>query len=148
MTEDLKRHLTLTRRFDAAPERVFDAWLDPDKARHWLYTAPGDEAWTGEIDGRVGGRYRITVRREGTDYTVIGEYLEIERPRRLVFTFCMPQFSTPVDRVVVEIEPDGEGCVLTLTHENVPAGDHTETREGWGTMFGLLATLLAQPPRD
>lgn len=93
MSDDLARFLRMTRHFDAAPERVFDAWLDPEMARQWLFASPKDESYAWEADPRVGGTYRITVRRDGQDYTGLGEYLEIERPRRLVFTFAMPQFS-------------------------------------------------------
>jgi len=107
------RILRMTRRFEAAPERVFDAWLDPATARRWLFTLPSDQEYRAELDARVGGRWTITARRGGMDYTAVGEYLEIDRPRRLVFTFAMPQFSPNSDRLTVEIAPDGAGCILT-----------------------------------
>lgn len=56
----------MTRRFEASPERVFDAWLNPATVRRWLFASPNDEAYTAEIDPRVGGRYTITARRIGT----------------------------------------------------------------------------------
>ena len=45
----------------------------------------------------------IVDRRDGIDYRALGEYLEIDRPRRLVFTFAMPQFSPDFNKVTVEI---------------------------------------------
>ena len=99
--------LRLTRRFDAAPERVFDAWTDPKLAAGWLFTTPTSEAHTAAIDLRVGGRWEIVDRRDGVDYRAIGEYLEVEQPRRLVFTFGMPQFADGFSKVTVEIAPDG-----------------------------------------
>ncbi|MDQ3692084.1 MAG: SRPBCC domain-containing protein [Chloroflexota bacterium] len=93
IADDADRFLQLTRRFDVAPERVFDAWLDPDTARKWLFAVPALERYHIEAEARVGGRWTITARRGGIDYTALGEYLEIDRPRRLVFTFAMPQFS-------------------------------------------------------
>ncbi len=142
MTGDPDRVLRVTRHFDASPERVFDAWLDPQTARKWLFTSPTSEMHSTEIDPRVGGTYAITDRRDGTDYTGGGEYLEIDRPHRLVFTFGMPQFSPDFDRVTVEIVPDGAGCVLTLTHEGLAPGDTRETEEDWGKMFDALAATL------
>src|SRR6266540_6763946 len=69
MTVDPNRILRLTRRFNASPERVFDAWLNPETAKKWLFATPADEMYTAELDARVGGRYTITARRAGTDYT-------------------------------------------------------------------------------
>lgn len=70
-------------------------------------------------DPRVGGTYRVVDRRNGQEFVAGGEYLEINRPRRMVFTFRMAQFSDSVDRVVVEIAPLANGCRLTLTQEIV-----------------------------
>jgi hypothetical protein len=75
----------------ASAERVFDAWVNPGTAAKWLFTTPKSEWHNAEMDVRVGGRWTIVDRREGTDYKAIGEYLEIDRPRRLAFTFGMPQ---------------------------------------------------------
>ena len=135
--------LTIVRRFAATAERVFDAWLDPARASRWLFTAPGREAHSMENDPRVGGRWVITDRRDGVDYKALGEYLEIDRPRRLVFTFGMPQFSPEFNRVTVEIVPDGEGCLMTVTQEGVPLDHHPETREGWEEMFVMLDAVVA-----
>ncbi|HEY1012230.1 MAG TPA: SRPBCC domain-containing protein [Herpetosiphonaceae bacterium] len=140
---DPERVLRMTRRFAAAPERVFDAWLRPETARRWLFASAADEAYRAEIDARVGGRYEITARREGVDYTAVGEYLEIDRPRRLVFTFAMPQFSPEADWIIVELAPDGAGCLLTFTQQGLPPEYHAATEEGWSLMFELLAALLA-----
>jgi uncharacterized protein YndB with AHSA1/START domain len=144
MTADHSKVFRMTRRFDASPERVFDAWVNPETARKWLFTSPTSERNTTEIDARVGGKWAITDRRGGTDYTGLGAYLEIDRPRRLVFTFAMPQFSEDADRIVVEIAPDGAGSMLTLTHELLPPDYHKATEDGWGKMFDVLDAVLAQ----
>jgi len=102
MTEILET-LRITRRFDAAPERVFDAWLDPARAGRWLFTSPTSERHSTDLDVRVGGKWTIVDRRDGVDYTARGDYLEVDRPRRLVFSFGMPQFSPLSCRVIVEI---------------------------------------------
>ena len=141
MTADPSKMFRMTRRFEASPERVFDAWIDPETARKWLFTSPTSESNRTELDPRVGGEWTITDRRDGVDYTALGEYLEIDRPRRLVFTFAMPQFSPHSDRVVVEIAPEGMGCLLTLMPELMPPDYHSATEEGWGKMFDNLDTL-------
>jgi uncharacterized protein YndB with AHSA1/START domain len=134
--------LRMTRRLDASPERVFDAWLDPAVAGRWLFTTPGSESHSTDLDARVGGAWTIVDRRDGVDYRALGEYLEIDRPRRLIFTFGMPQFSDGFNRVTVEIAPDGEGALLTLTQEALPPEAISALEEGWGAMFDQLAAAL------
>ena len=134
--------LRMSRRFDASPERVFDAWLDPAIAAKWLFTTPGSESHSTEIDARVGGAWTIVDRRDGVDYRALGEYLQIDRPRRLVFTFGMPQFSDSLNRVTVELTPDGQGALLTLTQEGLPPGTESALEEGWRAMFDQMACAL------
>src|SRR5262245_17147222 len=109
MTADPDRTLRMTRRFEALPERVFDAWLKPKLARKWFFASQADELFTTQIDARDGGRWAITARRDGADYTASGEYLEIERPHRLVFTIAMLQFSPNSDRITIETASSGAG---------------------------------------
>jgi len=138
--------LKVVHRFDASAEHVFDAWLDPQVARRWLFsTAPGDIV-RAEVDARVGGRFSFVRRGDGGDLEHVGEYLEIDRPRRLVFTFAVPALSPEYDRVTVEIVRRDTGCELTLTSEMTPE-IHAEwgerTREGWATLLAALDRLLA-----
>src|SRR5579872_4279579 len=109
-----------TRRFSSSPECVFDAWLDVDRARKWLFsTSSGQMIWL-QIDPRVGGLFLVVERRDGVDIEHLGQYLEIERPRRLVFTMAVPQESLRTTRVTVQIAPAKKGCKLRLTHEGIP----------------------------
>jgi uncharacterized protein YndB with AHSA1/START domain len=135
--------LRLTRRFDASPERLFEAWTEPNLASRWLFTTPSSEWHSAELDVRVGGKWTIIDRRDGVDYRALGEYLEVERPRRLVFSFGMPQFSPAFDRVVVEIAPEGQGSILTLIQERLPAEAVAATEQGWREMFAVLEATLA-----
>lgn len=83
-------------------------------------------------------------RRDGIDVEHVGEYLEIDRPRRLVFTFGVPQFSPEFTRVRVDIVPSGSAFELTLTHEGVLRDYASQTRQGWtGILEGLAAALRA-----
>ena len=138
--------LRITRRFDASPERLFDSWLDPAIARQWLFSSPGADvaARRVEIDPRVGGKWLLTNQHEGVEILGLGEYLEIDRPRRLVFTFAIPQFSPDFDRIVVEIVPEGSGSLLTLTHEKLPPEFHAATESGWLKMFDQLDGVLSR----
>ncbi len=131
----------VSRHIKAAPDRLLDAFLKPELASKWLFTSPKSENNKTEMDPRVGGKWKVVDRRGGADYTGIGEYLEIVRRKRkrVVFTFGMPQFSDEFDLVVVEIVPEDEGSLLTLTQLGLPEGSEAPLKQGWEEMLDLLA---------
>lgn len=134
----------VTRRFDASAERVFDAWLDAEMARRFLFATSTGQMVRAEIDPRVGGTFNFTDRRDGVDVVHMGEYLEIDRPRRLVFTFHVGTDSQELSRVSIDIAPAGTGCELTLTHEMDPkwAQFKERTLAGWTMILGNLAAAV------
>jgi uncharacterized protein YndB with AHSA1/START domain len=138
-------HETVTvrvaRRFDADAERVFDAWLNPAQAARFLFKTPDGTMTKVDIDARVGGDYTIVERRGDRDAEHHGEYLEITRPRRLIFTFAVPGF--PATRVTVAIADETRGCDLTLTHDGVLAEYAERTKQGWEMILDSLARILA-----
>jgi uncharacterized protein YndB with AHSA1/START domain len=142
MSVESKIALPVTRSFSASPERVFNAWLDAGKVGTWMFSS--DEIVRMEIDGRVGGKFSFVVRRDGEEIDHTGEYLEIDRPRRLVFTWGVPQASPDFDRVIVEIAPLETGCELTLIHELHPewADYASRTAAAWTKMLNELAAVV------
>lgn len=132
----------VTHRFNASAERVFDAWLDPGKARKFLFATPTGQMVRVEIDPRVGGAFCFVDRRDGEDVEHVGEYVEIDRPRRLAFTFAVPKYSAELTRVTIEIVPTGAGCELTLTHEGVLPDYASGTETGWTGILDALAGML------
>jgi uncharacterized protein YndB with AHSA1/START domain len=145
MTSDNPIIIRISRRYAFPAERVFDAWLDAGKARRFLFATSKGQMVRAEIDARAGGSFNFTDRREGVDVEHVGEYLEIDRPRRLVFTFHTERGSTDLSRVTVEIVAQGSGCELTLTHEIDPkwAEYKDRTQSGWTTILEGLGTVLA-----
>lgn len=148
--------LTMTRNFDVASERVFDAWLNPDMMRKWFFTLEGTNQ-VAQNNPQVGGTWEIIDRRDGKDYRAIGEYLEIDPPKKLTFTFKMPQFSELEDTITVELKELEQGCEMTFTQvihvaqeENWTESDiekalvetHDGTEQGWNYMFMGLKELL------
>ena len=140
MTRDT-RTVTVERQFAATPERVFDAWLDPEGVGSWLFRTQDGVPDRVEVDPRVGGGFRVDERRGDDIACHYGEYLEIDRPRRLVFDFWT-SFSDERTRVSIAIAPDGDGSLLTLTHEGVWAEYEDRTRNGWAMMLEGLDRAL------
>ncbi|MCG7344899.1 SRPBCC domain-containing protein [Sporosarcina sp. ACRSL] len=148
--------LTMKREFAVTRERVFDAWLNPDMMRKWFFTLEGTNKVT-RNNPQVCGTWEIVDHREGKDYRAIGEYLEIDPPKKLVFTFKMPQFSELADTITVELTETEQGCAMTFTQlihvveeENWTESDikkalvewHDSTEHGWYYMFMGLKELL------
>lgn len=137
MSTETTHTVRVSRRFAHPAEAVFDAWLDPALAGKFLFATPTGVMKTVEIDARVSGRFNIVETRDGHDEPHVGEYLEIDRPRRLVFTFG-DEIAFAATTVTVEIAQTAGGCELTLTHVGVLEKWVTQTNEGW---TGILESL-------
>jgi uncharacterized protein YndB with AHSA1/START domain len=134
--------IRVRRRFMAPPQRVFDAWLDPEVAGTWLFATASRPMARVDIDGRVEGAFCFVERHGGTVIEHTGEYLEITPPSRLVFSLAMERHPHMLTRVSVEIAPLEQGCELALTHDNVPGICAEDTALRWsGILYGLGVTL-------
>lgn len=124
----------------APPEVVFAAWSNPESLRIWM--CPGEVARAEvEMDFRVGGRFRIVMFGE-REYAQHGEYLEIDPPKRLSFTWVsewLPEDQAQT-RVDVTLEPAGDGETrIRVVHEALPAGDSYDGHErGWADILRRL----------
>jgi uncharacterized protein YndB with AHSA1/START domain len=137
----------VNRRFNASSQSVFDAWLEPDMLSRWMFgpAVRDEEIVSLSLDPRPGGAFSFVVRRDGREINHVGEYLEIERPSKLSFTWSTADVLPDVSRVTIEIISFGNGCELTLTHEMHPDWlDYvSRTEAGWARMLDVLATTLA-----
>ncbi len=109
--------LTLKRRLNAAPEKVYAAWTEPSQIVQW-FGPTGAEVLSAEMDVRVDGRFRVIFTTpDGENHNVSGTYLEVVPARKLVFTWMWITLPDRQSQVTVSLKPDGDGCMLTLTHE-------------------------------
>lgn len=111
------REIVISREFDAPPGRVFEAWTNPDQVRKW-YGCGELHLVSCDIDLRVGGAYRYVLRgADGGDHTMTGQYLEIVRPDRLVYTerYVSDQFETEEAYVTVTFAGHNGRTLLTST---------------------------------
>lgn len=142
----------------APPERVFQAITDPAQMSQWWGQNQLYRITEGSADVRVGGRWSSSgVGKDGTKFSVEGEYLEIDPPRRLVHTW-LPSYRAGLKTVVYwELEPQpvhglhstgprkaGTGTMLKLRHEGFAtdvkaAADHGE---GWKRVLGWLTAYV------
>jgi len=133
--------VTVERRLAAAPERVFEAWLDPESLGRWLFATPDGVMERVEVDPRIGGRFLVAERRGEELAEHHGEYVALDRPRRIAFDFWT-SLSEERTRVSITIEADGEGSLLSLRHDGVWADYEERTEKGWAMILGNLAKTL------
>ena len=131
------------RRIRAAPERVFEAFIDPRELVHWWGPDEGPTL-SAEADVRVGGHFRVVFRTmDGERHESLGEYLEIDAPRRLVMAFWWVTTPHLRTRVTVSIDPIDDGARLTLLHEGFDdTGSRDSHEAGWAGALDKLAARV------
>jgi len=130
--------LRLERTIDASAEEAFDAWTNPEVLRRWWAADPSWVTPVVEVDLRVGGNYRLSMEdpATGTTHTVAGEYREVQRPKRLVYSWCWERSDGQPDEhtstVTVEFLGEGERTTIVLEHTNLASPESRDRhREGW-----------------
>jgi uncharacterized protein YndB with AHSA1/START domain len=136
--------LTLARRFNAPPEKVYAAWADPEKLVQWFGPASVEAGSVkADIDLRVGGRYRISFNANGNYNEVGGVYREVVPNERLVFTWAWHSTPERESLVSISIKPEAGGSLLVFKHEqfaDTVARDNHE--RGWNEFFAKLEDYL------
>jgi uncharacterized protein YndB with AHSA1/START domain len=138
--------LELERTYHASAEEVFDAWTDPEVLRRWWAADPAWRTPAVEVDLRPGGRYRLSMEdpSRGAVHTVVGEYLDVERPARLRYTWQWEQGGEtgPASTVEVRFLTDGARTTVVLRHTGLQSPESRERhRHGWE---GCLESLRAR----
>ena len=142
MNED--RKLVIKRVLDAPRSLVFAAWIDPEKVKRWM--GPGEiKAVLAEIDPRAGGRFRWLMKTPaGEDHDVGGVYREVVANEKLVFTWAWKTAPERESLVTVLLKPDGDGTLLTLTHEQFFDEDARDRHNnGWTSAMEKLDKYLS-----
>jgi uncharacterized protein YndB with AHSA1/START domain len=139
-----KPSLTIKRHLKAPPARVYAAWTDPEKVKGWM--GPGEmKAKHAECDVRIGGRYRwIMVAPSGEEHDVGGVFREIVPNEKLVFTWAWKSTPERESLVTVLLKPDGDGTLLTLTHEQFFDEDARDRHNnGWNGALDKMEKFVA-----
>lgn len=134
-------------RTGAAPqERIVQALTSREIIDWWINPGVFDTTeWTGDV--RVGGRWEASGTGRGKPYTLDGEFLEIDAPRKLVHTWRLVGTPFPTTTVTYLLEPIQGGTRITLRHTGFTVPDFCEAnRIGWETSFEQLARMLSAEP--
>jgi uncharacterized protein YndB with AHSA1/START domain len=142
-------YLVNVQREIAAPaEDLFDAWLDAQSLGSWLRPS-GVRETRAETDPRVGGTFRIVMVDDESSMEHIGTYREIDRPRRLVFTWSSPATRFRDSIVTVTFQPSSTSATVVeirqvgLPDEEARAGHHA----GWSDALRELDRITRSETR-
>lgn len=141
-----KPSLTLTRRLDAPPARVFDAWTRGEHIVNWFGPA---ETVAGtvkaQLDVKAGGSFHVTFKSvNGERHEVSGIYREVVANEKLVFTWAWRSTPDRESLVTVLVEPDGDGTLLTLRHEKLfDEAARDGHLYGWGGALNKLERYVS-----
>jgi uncharacterized protein YndB with AHSA1/START domain len=135
----------LRRRVKAPAEQIFDLWTKPDLMVRWLSPFPGTVDCKASCDLRPGGAFSLVMVSGESSREVSGTYVQIDRPRKLVFTWIGPLTNNVNTLVTLELNPRGDETDLVLTHERLPTAAIVEGHTmGWGHILDHLADAVAK----
>ncbi|WPU96725.1 SRPBCC domain-containing protein [Mucilaginibacter sabulilitoris] len=127
--------------FPVSATQVFDAWLNPEVIKLWMFKSPTNRIVSVKIERWVGGSFSVLELSGDEEIDHYGEYKEITGLRHLGFSLEVPKHFPGVTHVDIHFEPEADGCKLTLTQTGVPA----KITEGpWTEMLNNLEALLMQ----
>jgi uncharacterized protein YndB with AHSA1/START domain len=126
---------TLT--IDASPETVWEFLVDPEKLMRW-------KGINADLDTKPGGIFRCEVI---PGHVARGEYTEVDKPHRLVFTWGwdgnegVPPGSSTIE---IELAPEGDGTSLRFVHKDLPNAEAVASHaHGWDHYLPRLETAAA-----
>lgn len=128
----------------AKPDRVFEAWTDATLIPLW-FKPGGIPLRHVELELRVGGRWHMTMGTPGNrELTGWGEFCEVDRPRRIVYTWNWA--PDPVGRetiVTVDFLEHDRGTEIVIRHQGFPAARaRDQHRGGWVDCLSAMAIIF------
>ena len=130
----------LERMLPAPVEDVFAAWTEPERMARWL--SPRGHADV-DADPVVGGHLRVVMIDGDVRIQHDGEFLQVQPPERLVFTWRSPYTGEEPSVVTVELHDQGGATRLVLHHDRLPSDAQASHEGGWGAILDRLADVLA-----
>ena len=128
----------------AVPEVVFDQWLDPESLEEWMCPRPVRVLGV-TVEPHVGGVLRFDVDDSGTRVLISGQFLTIERPHLLRFTWTNSNWPDPTTESVVNVAFEAIGddqTMMSIEHSLLPPEEFESFHSGWTLTFDQLAARL------
>lgn len=145
--------LILRRLLKTSPDRAFDVWTSEEHIPHWMCPEPGMKVPFTRMDVRVGGKFRIQMQQtDGEFFTAVGEFKEVKRPERLVYTWDWEKDGSGTEfgevegkptQITVEFLKRGDRTEMIFMHERFATVEARDSHaRGWGRIVDALSTYL------
>jgi uncharacterized protein YndB with AHSA1/START domain len=134
---------------NASAERIFEALISPEERVQWWGVEGSFQTTHVESDLRPGGRWSMRgLRLNGQPFTITGEYREIARPHRLVFTW-LPDWhqSAATSLVRIDLEENDGMTTVRLTHSGLTAEALRTGHRGWPQILAWLRAYVERVER-
>jgi len=136
--------VTVRRVLPARPAVVYDEWLDPVGMLEWMCPRPA-RAVKISLEPSVGRPLRIDIEDGGSSLYVTGTFVELDRPRRLRFTWSCSAWADPSVQSLVTVTLEARGAdetMMTIEHEQLPPEEVDSHQHGWGTIAVQLGGAI------
>jgi uncharacterized protein YndB with AHSA1/START domain len=139
--------ITITRVFDAPPERVWREWTEPEAFADWFGGSASEvPLHTVSMDVRPGGSWRLTMYADPGRREIHwkGEYREVAEPERLVFTVSDQPGDEAYELVTVVLTDLGDGRTEMFFEQrgHMSADEYERAGQGWSSFFDRIAERL------
>ena len=131
--------VTVEREVGATIDDVFAAWTTPALMARWLSPAGRAEV---DADVRVGGKFHVVMLDGDSRLEHTGEYLRIEPPSLLVFTWVSAYTGAEPSVVTVTLQQRDAATLITLNHAQLPASTAEPHANGWTTILERLDDVV------
>ena len=126
----------------ASPDVAYDQWLDVEALADFITPSPARSGVI-EVDARIGGAFRIEMIDADGVVQIVGQYLELDRPRRLRFTWQSSLGGGFDSIVTVTLDPHGDGeTLMTIEHVPLPPAWRDDHQRGWTRIADQLDAAL------
>ncbi len=133
--------MTVQKLIPAPARRIYEAWLNPDMMRRFLFAGQDVRVSLAETDPRVGGHYKLVMSTDDKDIPHTGVYLELVPHSRIAFTW-ESSHSVEGSTVTLDLTPEGDGTLVTLTHVRFASPEMVEAhRGGWSFILENLSRV-------
>ena len=142
MSDELGFETTLSREIEAPPERVFDAWLEAETLRRFMCPSEGMRLGAVEVDPRPGGAFLIEMIVGDQVLPHRGEYLVLERPERLSFSWVSKHAGDSSEVSLSFVDLGAGRTRIDLHHRRLPTAPARDNHEaGWSRILELLGGI-------
>lgn len=134
--------IKIERHFSAAPQKVWQAWTNPQIVKLWFGSDPNGTVSHAVLDVRIGGSFEVTfANSDGTQYTCFGNYKEAELYKKLAFTWLWR--DRPTDELItIRFQEEEDGTLMTFEQANIDENTSHNYEIGWRSTFEKIEKAL------